>query len=1039
MMRMAVGPAVAAVLLSLAICAPAGAADAPAGEVVKFDFESGKLDGWRVVEGKFAFFVCNKKMFRNRPTVKYNKQGEYFLTTLELANGKGDDGMTGVAESPVFVLTGAKMTFLVGGGKHKETYVALCTADGKEVQQARGRNLETMLRVTWHVPKLVGRKVFLRVHDGRRGGWGHITFDDFLAAGQIDAEATKRHFARRKPVLKAQPARRPRKKAAPRQLPSPGSPATLRAAIEDLAATFGPRYGRAAELLAKLADVERRLAAAADEAAKQKARADFLALQREALIANPLVSARPIVYVQRPQYKSDHHNTATMFQTGEINTGSFRGPGALKTVDFAAGPAGKVRTLLELARGVVRDPDVSFDGRKVLFAMRRDIEDDYHIYEIDAAIGGPKGLRQLTFGSGLADFDPLYLPDGRIAFSATRQPKYCMCNRHIMGNLFRMDADGANITQIGRSTLHEGHGTLTPDGRILYDRWEYVDRNFGDAQGVWTCNPDGTNHAVWYGNNTPSPGGILDARVIGGTGGDRFIATYSSCHDRPWGAIAIVDRSRGVDSPGPEVRLWPADAMSLVGKGNYDMFKRVWPKYEDPYPLWDPAVPASGAKYFLCSRMTGQGEQMGICLIDVFGNEIMLHTEQTGCYDPMPLGPRRRPLVVPDRIDLARPTGDFYVYDVYIGTGMDRVRRGTVKYLRVVESPEKRFWTQTNWQGSGTQAPGMAWDDFNNKRILGTVPVEEDGSAYFTVPADVFLYFQLLDANGMMVQSMRSGTIIRPGETAGCVGCHESRHSAAPHSPKIALGRPPRKLEPFYGPVRKFNYLTEVQPVFDKHCLKCHDYGGKGAKKVILAGDLGLIFNVSYTELRKKRLVTVPGAGPAKTMMPYSWGSHASKLVDVLRKGHKEIKLDAEAFDRIVTWVDVNAPYYPIYASAYPKNRYGRSPLDRGQLGELGKLVGMNLSQQPNACQISFTRPEKSPCLAKFTDKDDPNYRKALAIIESGRQQLSARPRADMPGFRLVGIEARREAKYVRLEKLEARMRQAVVAGQKQFAPGKED
>ena len=791
----------------------------------------------------------------------------------------------------------------------------------------------------------------------------------------------------------------------------------LRRAVADMVDTFGPRYPKGRDFAARLDALE----ASLKEAQPQdlgKLVSEIAALQREALIANPLVSGQPILFVSRRQYRSDHHNTATMFQTGEINTGSFTGGGALKLVDLAKG--GEVRTLAEAPQGLARDPDVRFDGRAVLFSMRRDAKDDYHLYEVNA---DGTGLRQLTFGSGVSDFDPLYLPDGRIAFSSTRQPKYCMCNRHIMGNLFRMDADGANIHQIGRSTLHEGHGNLTPDGRILYDRWEYVDRNFGDAQGVWTCNPDGSNHAVYWGNNTPSPGAVLDASILPGAP-ELFIATFSSCHDRPWGAIALVDRRIGVDATEPVLRTWPASARDLVMKGGYDAFKRVNPKYEDPFPLSD--------KHFLAARQV-KGEQMGIVLLDVFGNEILLHTEEPGCFDPMPLGPRPRPVPVPDRTSLAKADGYFTIYDVYTGTGMEAVERGKVKWVRVVESPEKRFWTHTNWQGSGTQAPGMAWDDFNNKRILGMAPVDADGSAYFAVPADTFVYFQLLDADGMMVHSMRSGTITRPGETTGCVGCHENRLGATPSHLKTAISRPPSPLKPWHGEPRLFSYTAEVQPLFDRYCLKCHDFGGKGAGKVVLAGDRTLAFNVSYMELRRKNLVTVPGAGPWNILSPYAWGSHASRVVAVLRKGHNDVTLDPESFDRLVTWIDINAPYYPSYASSYPDNLFGRSPLDRKQLDALSKLTGTPLNRQSHEPRVCFDRPEKSPCLAAFKDKNAPKYQEALAIIQAGRDLLARQPREDMPGAQLLGLEAQRESKYQRLAEAETRARQAILKGEKLF------
>jgi len=800
----------------------------------------------------------------------------------------------------------------------------------------------------------------------------------------------------------------------------------LRRVVEDLVGTFGGRYPAGAEYLARLERLERRAREPGGNTA-DALRTEFDALRREALIANPLVSGQPILFVVRHQYKKDHHNTATMFQTGEINTASFRGGGALKLIDFARG--GKITTLIELPQGVPRDPDVSFDGRKILFSMRRNVEDDYHLYQIGA---DGRGLSQLTFGPGISDIDPIYLPNGKVLFTSTREPKYCMCNRHIMCNLFVMNADGSNIHQIGHSTLHEGHPSLTPDGRVLYDRWEYVDRNFGDAQGIWSVRPDGTNTAVYYGNNTNSPGAVLDARAIPGT--ERFIATFSSCHDRPWGALAIVDRRLGIDGRAAVIRTWPAEAIDLVEVGNYDTFKRVEPKYEDPYPLSD--------KYFLCSRTIARGGQMGLWLVDVFGNELLLYDEEPGCFDPMPLAARPTPPAVPPRIDLAGDEGYFYVADVYEGTGMERVKRGTVKSLRVVESPEKRFWTRPGWNGgTGQQAPGMAWDDFNNKRILGTVPVEPDGSAYFAVPADTFVYFQLLDSRGMMVQSMRSGTIVRPGETTGCIGCHEGRRrTLAPTSPPLAMRRPPSRPAPWYGPPRKFSYLAEVQPVFEKHCVECHDYGTEAGEKLNLAGDLGLAFNTSYVELRSKGLVNVVGAGPFQVLPPMTWGSHASRLVDVLLDGHedpdvdRQVKLGKEDFDRIVTWIDINAPYYPDYASAYGDNLYGRSPLDDRQLGRLSELTGLKLKDRAYAAHVNFSRPELSPCLAEFSGPANPEYQEALAIICAGNRMLRTRPRADMAGFQLVRpTEIDRQAKYLARLQMEAAMRRSILTGKRRF------
>lgn len=807
--------------------------------------------------------------------------------------------------------------------------------------------------------------------------------------------------------------------------PSPCEP--LRNAIGDLSAQHGGQYPQAGAFLKRLDEIETRLRAGHG---REPAIADLEALRREALLANPLLRSAPIVFVVRQQYRGDHHNTATFFPNAlhEYNDGAFTPGGSLKMIDFAAG--GQVRTLLDLPKGVLRDPDVHFSGRKILFSMRSSPEDSYHIYELE--ISG--SVRQLTFAPDVDDLDPIYLPDDSIVFTSTREPKYCMCNRHIMANLHRMEADGANIHQIGKSTLFEGHPALLPDGRILYDRWEYVDRNFGDAQGLWTVYPDGTQHAVYWGNNTASPGAVLDARPIPGT--QQVLCVFSSCHDRPWGALAIVDRRRGLDGRTPVVRTWPADATNRVSETGweiFDAFVSLPVKYEDPYPLSE--------KYFLCSRMTGQGEQMGIYLVDVFGNEVLAHAEGPGCFDPMPLAPRMRPPVSPTRRDFENREGRFYVADVYLGTHMAGVERGAVKSLRVVESPEKRFWTRPAWNGQGQEAPAMNWHDFNNKRILGTVPVEKDGSAYFSVPSDTYVYFQLLDEKGMMIQSMRSGVIAQSGEVASCVGCHDERRAAPPMEKAgmpLALRRAPSRLDGWHGPARLFNYLAEVQPVFDRHCVRCHDFGQEAGTKLNLAGDRDLVFNASYNELWRKRQLVAVGAGPAETKPARSWGSSRSHLVEVLLQPHYDVQLSGEDFDRIATWIDLNAPYYPSYASAYPDGLGGRSPLDGSQLSRLEQITGVPLGggaghSSNRGPQVSFDRPELSPCLAGLTDHGDVRYREALAIITAGRERLLERSEADGPSFVPSAMDQWREQKYVARRQTEQLNREAIRKGERRY------
>jgi len=971
---------------------------------VQFGFESGDLQGWRVLEGEFGKVVSDRAN-EHHGGGPYTKDGTWFLSTLESKDGQTpDDTFTGVIESPVVVLSAPEIALKVGGGSGQDEYVALCTLDGKEVAYARGNNAQAMADRNWSVPELVGKPVFFRVADHATGSWGHITLDKLVCQGAVDQAATDKRFKERQQEIARA---------------NGGTPADkLRAAVEELGKQFGARYPAEA-LLAKI-----NAADAANDAAA------IAALTREALIVdNPLLTDQPILFVTRKQYRPDHHNTETMFQTCEVNTGSYDTEGAFKLLDVKSGTS---KTLYAPGPGcTVRDPELAFDAKKILFSMRKGRDDDYHIYDMGA---DGTAVRQLTSAPAVSDIDPLWLPDGDIVFSATREPKYCMCNRHIMCNLYRMASDGANIHQIGKSTLFEGHASLMPDGRVLYDRWEYVDRDFGDAQGLWVCNPDGTGHAIYWGNNTTSPGGVIDARSL--SQANLAIAVLAACHDRPWGALGLIDRSKGVDGRAPVLRTWPADFINRIKTEgeDFDSSKSIARKYEDPYPLDD--------RHFLCSHQTGNGEEMALYYIDLCGNEVLLHAEAPSCFDPMPLRPRTPPPVLPTRRNFADPKapGYFYVQNAYIGTHMQGVAPGAIKALRIVESPEKRNWSDREWFGQGAQAPGMNWLNFENKRILGAVPVEDDGSAYVEVPANTYVFFQVLDANGMMIQSMRSGIYVQPGERYGCVGCHENRVGDIPQTtatPK-ALKRAADKLNGWYGEPRTFSFQREVQPVFDKHCVSCHTYGKRAGEKLNLSGDRDAVFCTSYVDLWALGGITCVGAGPAETRPAYSWGSHPSKIIKKVRSGHADVKLTPEELDRLITWVDINAPYYPCYECAYPQNLGGRCPLTLDELNRLKALTGIEIANGHWAKQratLNFAHPELSRIVAGL-DAAAPERAQAIALIAEGAKRLKEKPRADMEGFVPAPADQAREKKYqARLEE-ERRIYAAIRDGKKAYDPG---
>ncbi|MDD3586280.1 MAG: hypothetical protein PHQ75_03785 [Thermoguttaceae bacterium] len=986
------------------------------GQSLLFDFESGTLqgDGWVIVEGSNSKPIGSRDTEFNSKT-PYAKSGRYYITTLERASHPGpmDDNLC-VLESPVFVVTGKTIRFLVGGGHHENTCVQLCevSRDGKikVVQSARGKNNERMDEAVWDTSALMGKPLLIRVVDRQTGSWGHIRCDRFQIQGKRDDATT----ALRRKFL-------------------------------------------AGEVVRLEAQRKQEVAAAG------------------ALVLKNLRD--PILYVTRKQFRRDHHNTATLFQSGEINEKSFVGGSTMK-IWYPA--TDRVVTLIDVPDGIVRDPTIHFSGEKVLFSIRRDASDEYHIAEMKLNPNAPappvtvtkadtrqslavKGITLLTTLPGVSDIDPIYLPNHDIMFSSTREPKYCMCNRHIMCNLYTMAPDGANIQQVGKSTLFEGHPSLLPDGRILYDRWEYVDRNFGDAQGIWVTNPDGTKHEIWWGNNTASPGGVLDARIVPDSD-SLFVCTLGSCHDRPWGAIGLIDRRLGIDGRKPVLETWPPEAIELIDDSPhpqndmldvvlYDRFSRISRKFEDPWPLDETSLLASG--------MTGRGEESGIWYLQRGGHMTLIHEDSAGCYDPMPVCPTDTPRQIGSRLDLKAKTGTFYVTNVYEGMGMEKVVPGSIRFLRVVESPEKRFWSRQYWDlGNGTQAPAMAWNDFNNKRILGTVAVEDDGSVFFEVPAERFVYFQLLDADGTMIQSMRSGIMVRPGEMNGCVGCHESRLDA-PASKNLsprAMSGPPKKLQPWHGQTRLFSYLTEVQPVFDRYCLACHDVDKKGASRLLLCGDLNLLFNVSYTELRSKNMVTVPGAGPHVKLPAYRWGAKQSRLGRVLLQGHPDPKIDqerkalglwldkstdSESFDRVMTWIDLNAPYYPDYSSAYPETRFGRAVLTQEEIKRLAELTGIEPVASHNTTAagldfaVWFSRPELSPCLARWNTaelRQTPQYREALELIRLGKSRIDKISRGEDKSAPLTSqADIDRQKRYEHLRKRELDVRKGIIENKRVY------
>lgn len=790
----------------------------------------------------------------------------------------------------------------------------------------------------------------------------------------------------------------------------------------------------------------------------------FSAFAAEFAKSKPLAD-KSIVCVLRAQYPVDHHNTANIFQRGEINQNSWhklaKGGSRLFKIDFDAEGNPSQTILLELPKGIIRDVEASYDASHILFSMRKSFEDSYHIYEMDLK---SRKIKQLTRLAEVSDIDPIYLPDGDIAFASTRAAKYCGCNRHIMCNLYKMSPDGANITQIGNSIEFEGTPSITRDGKILYTRWEYVDRNFSGAQGLWTCNPDGTRHALYWGQETKNP--ALNGIQIPNS--NKVAAILSSCHDIAWGALAIIDKNIGVEGEKSVVKIFPESARKLIDKPGdkyADSMKAVKIKYEDPEPISE--------KFILSSRQASEKSQtMNLYLTDIeSGTDVLVgkSTEGMGLFDAKLLARRTPPMTAaPQRSYDTSEKALAYVSDVYEGTHLKGVKRGDIKYLRIVENPPKLYWSGGYWENEGSQAPAMNYDDYDDKIILGTVPVESDGSAYFEVPAEKFIYLQALDANGDMLQTMRSGMSILPGEIASCAGCHESRAAPPPASLRhsLALKRKPSKIKPVPAGATgsEFSYIKNIQPILDKHCVKCHDFGGKGSEKIVLCGDRGLVFNQSYLQLHSKKAISAIGAGPDAVVEANTWGAKHSKIVRMIRNGHSGVKMPESEFAVLRAWIDLNAPYYSTEDSAYPQNPSGRSPLAFAEIQRIFELAAPeaekigyskkeileqkapfgvwknNVIKNRIAARlyrfeiVSFDRPEMSP-IFKAIPKGTSAYGEALEIIRQGARRLDSKPRADMESFASSEDAKTKNKRAAALRRLEEFARKAIENGEKFFDP----
>ena len=730
----------------------------------------------------------------------------------------------------------------------------------------------------------------------------------------------------------------------------------------DLAARIGKLAGapKLEGYLSELSKLEKQLATETDH---KKLYIQVRVVKRKIAFSNPVIDFDKILMVDAPYPEVRMRNHESAHRNGQCATGGDSKLLILEGLD----PAAPVRNLLPAdSDGYVWRPDLSYDGKKVLFCKKERAGPSFDLFEVN--VDG-SGLKQLT-KSLYDDLDPIYLPDNKIMFSTTRANSYVRClptsPSFVLANA---NADGQNIRIISRNNEPDFFPTMMPNGSVLYTRWEYTERPLWRLQGLWITNPDGTGTRVFWGNRSYYPDMLVEARPIPGT--DNVMFNGVGHHIFHAGCLGIVDVSEGREFPDGIQKVttdlaWPevGDPEEECPPASPDYHTSgKYSAYKSPYPL--------GEEDFLVSIRDGGAAEpdtigrankpnrsgwyliddystvFSLYLMDIHGNRELIYKGDNNVWYAMPVKARRRPPARPDLVKWPKAGeqaegGVLFSADVYEGTD---IPRGSVKYLRIIQMDAKTYSTNVKTFGHGGPVVSVVQRD-GVKRFLGTVPVEDDGSVHFRVPSGKALHFQLLDKDFRMIQIMRSFTGVMPGESRGCVGCHEQTNRApvAFSGKAKAMQRQASEITPPpWGAEESISYLRFAQPILDKHCGGCHQ-GDKNPKArktfdMTLRGGVpeGGIEDPELLPFKEPYLTMMgpawkspirhdqdlPGFGLAGALLvegqadqkhgpiePMSTLSYTSPLINMVREGtHHKVKIEGKDLRRLMAWVDSNCVY----------------------------------------------------------------------------------------------------------------------------------
>lgn len=665
-------------------------------------------------------------------------------------------------------------------------------------------------------------------------------------------------------------------------------------------------------------------------------------LARKIAFCNPLLNFDRLLFIKR-------HDSAGVYHMCDQYYGCNARPGGgLYVLSEPFGSNPKLTNLLEnstvengrlkgrkLESGTFLSPELSFDGKTILFAYSEakawekyqgkeayewQPEYSYHIFKCNA---DGTGLVQLTDGPW-DDFDPCFLPGGRIAFISERRGGYLRCGRHCpVYTLHSMAPDGSDIIRLSFHETHEWHPSVMNDGMIVYTRWDYVDRDTNIAHHIWTCYPDGRDPRSFHGNyplqRESRPWMEMSIRAIPGS--HKFVAVTGAHHGHAFGSLVLIDPYAPDDNAMSQLTRITPDVPFPEAEGGKQLVRQrqaygtPWPLSEDDHLcVYDPHI-----------------DNRAIYWIDRFGNQELIYRDPViCCLSPIPFRPRTKPPHIPDQTiqsAAAKQTNQsdrpatIAVTSVY-NSDFPWPAATKIQALRVIQVLPKT-----------TAPPNQprigAADQTNARTVLGTVPVEKDGSAFFEVPPEKEIYFQALDERGMAVQSMRSGTYVHPGEHLTCHGCHERKHHTPPllGGTPLALRRAPSKIDPEADGSNPFSYVRLVQPVLDRHCVACHQEQRALDLTGAIEGPYG--WTRSYTNLAEKYgfyfhvsngSINAGTHGGSRTIAG-KFGARASALLQYTDQRHHGVNLAPEDFRRLALWLDCNSEFYGSYENTQAQSR----------------------------------------------------------------------------------------------------------------------